>query len=128
MNLSPRWVDYLAKHGYKATYWAEVGSVGAMDLEIVEFARVNDCVILTNDLDFGTVLSITGGVKPSVVQIRANDIRPESIGDHVVLALTQAEKELEAGALVTVLSMKSRIRILPLFKQEQNENENEGLS
>ena len=117
MNLSPSWVGYLVERGYSTVYWADVGDIGAPDLEIVEYARNNDCVILTNDLDFGTILSITKGSKPSVVQIRANDVRPDVIGEKVVLALTQAEKALDAGALVTVLPSRSKIKILPLINR-----------
>jgi predicted nuclease of predicted toxin-antitoxin system len=120
MNLSPRWVEYLAEHGFVAVHWLTVGAPDAKDVEIIEFARANDYVVLTNDLDFGAILAVTKGAKPSVVQIRANDVRSEAIGEQVVLALGQVESELVAGALVTILPERTRLRILPLLSRKKN--------
>jgi predicted nuclease of predicted toxin-antitoxin system len=119
MNLSPRWVEYLAERGFTVTHWSTVGAPDAADAEIIEFARANDHVVLTNDLDFGAILAVTKGAKPSVVQIRTNDVRPEAIGEQVVLALRQAESELMAGALVTILPERARLRILPLLNRDK---------
>jgi len=66
------------------------------------FAKVNGHVVLTHDLDFGAILAATQGDKPSVVQIRSEDVSPEAIGGSVVDALRQMAAELNAGALLTV--------------------------
>jgi len=44
------------------------------------YARTHDFVVLTHDLDFGAILAATHGDKPSVVQIRAEDVSPDVIG------------------------------------------------
>ena len=49
------------------------------------FAAANDFVVLTHDLDFGSILAATQGKKPSVVQIRAEDVSPDVIGAPVAL-------------------------------------------
>jgi predicted nuclease of predicted toxin-antitoxin system len=120
MNLSPRWVEYLTARGFVVIHWLTAGAPDAKDAEIIEFARTNDYVVLTNDLDFGAILAVTKGAKPSVVQIRANDVRPEAIGRQIVLALRQVESELVAGALVTILPERTRLRILPLLSRKRN--------
>jgi hypothetical protein len=51
-------------------------------------------VVLTHDLDFGTILAVTQGEKPSVVQIRSEDVSPDVIGKPVVNALRQMTAEL----------------------------------
>lgn len=79
------------------------------------FARINDYVVLTHDLDFSAILAATHGTKPSVVQIRSEDIGPEVIGRPVIKALFEMSAELESGALVTVDPNRSRLRILPLM-------------
>jgi predicted nuclease of predicted toxin-antitoxin system len=56
--------------------------------------------------------------KPSVVQIRGDDLRPVSIGNQVVMALRQMRTELEEGALVTLDSKRTRLRLLPLRKKD----------
>jgi predicted nuclease of predicted toxin-antitoxin system len=94
MNIAPRWARFLAEAGIQAVHWSSVGSADAPDSEIMAYARANDCVILTQDLDFTALLAITQGRKPSVAQIRADDTSPETIGRDVVMALRQAKKEL----------------------------------
>jgi predicted nuclease of predicted toxin-antitoxin system len=115
MNLAPRWADYLTTNGFEAEHWSNIGTPEATDLEIMQYAKRTDSVVLTNDLDFSAILATTGGYKPSVAQIRANDVRPETIGKQVVDALLQAAEELNSGALVTVLPSLSKVRILPLL-------------
>jgi predicted nuclease of predicted toxin-antitoxin system len=75
-------------------------------------------IILTNDLDFGIALATTNTEKPSVVQIRGDDLRPVSIGSQVVLALRQMQTELAEGALVTIDPKRTRFRLLPLRKNQ----------
>lgn len=78
------------------------------------YAATHQCVVLTHDLDFGTILAATGGSKPSVVQLRSDDVRPEAIGAQVVAALRQMSRELGEGALLTVETNRNRLRVLPL--------------
>lgn len=79
------------------------------------YARVNSCVVLTHDLDFSSILAATHGAKPSVVQIRAVDVNPDVIGNKVISALRQVQVELEEGALLTIDTGRTRIRLLPLL-------------
>jgi predicted nuclease of predicted toxin-antitoxin system len=78
------------------------------------FAAANDFVVLTNDLDFSAILATTHGEKPSVVQIRSEDVSPDVIGKQVIAALCQMADELRDGALLTVDPMRTRLRVLPL--------------
>ena len=113
MNLSPLWKNFLVRAGIEAEHWSELGSARAHDAEIVEFAGDKGFTILTRDLDFGAFLVSTGRVKPSVIQIRAEDARPDAIGRQVAAALRQFSAELEVGALVTVAQNRTRWRMLP---------------
>lgn len=115
MNLSPRWVDALGNAGVEATHWSSLGANNALDSEIMSYARTNDYVVLTHDLDFSAILAATQGEKPSVVQIRAEDVSPEAIGSQVIIALRQMVTELEDGALLTVDPNRTRMRVLPLY-------------
>ncbi len=78
---------------------------------------MNGCVILTHDLDFGAILAATHLEKPSVLQIRAEDLYPGVIGKLIVNALILGQNELEAGALITVDSKRTRLRLLPFPSQ-----------
>lgn len=114
MNLSPHWVDVLADVGIEAAHWSTLGAYNAPDSEIMAYASANNCVVLTHDLDFGAILAATHGEKPSVVQIRAEDVSPDVIGKQIVIALRQMASELEEGALLTVDPNRTRLRLLPL--------------
>jgi len=114
MNLSPRWVSVLANAGIDAAHWSTLGAINAPDSEIMAYARVNNYIVLTHDLDFGAILAATHGEKPSVVQIRAEDVSPDVIGPQVVAALQQMASELEEGALLTIDPNRTRMRVLPL--------------
>jgi predicted nuclease of predicted toxin-antitoxin system len=116
MKLSPRWVAVLADAGFEATHWSTVGARNAPDSEIMAYAHATNCVVLTHDLDFGAILAATQGKKPSVVQVRAEDVSPDVIGEQVVTALRQMAMELDDGALLTVDPIRTRLRILPLAK------------
>ena len=117
MNLSPRWISALAAAGFESMHWSTLGARNAPDIEIMAFAAANDFVVLTHDLDFGSILAATQGKKPSVVQIRAEDVSPDVIGAPVVSALRQMADELELGALVTVDPNRTRLRVLPLLRR-----------
>jgi len=117
MNLSPRWIPLLNEAGMKAVHWSEIGRPNAADSEIMIYARTNDCIVLTHDLDFSAILSATQGARPSVVQIRSEDVSPDVIGVQVIAALHQMQEDLAAGALLTVDPHRTRLRLLPLLKQ-----------
>lgn len=114
MNLSPRWVGLLTGAGIEATHWSAVGAKNAPDAEIMAYALANGFVVLTHDLDFSAILAATRGEKPSVVQLRADDVSPDVIGGQVLIALRQMDAELQEGALITVDPNRTRLRLLPL--------------
>lgn len=116
MNLSPRWVSVLEQAGFSATHWSTLGALDAPDSEIMRYALEHDAVVLTHDLDFGAILAATHGQKPSVVQIRANDVSPNAISPQVLAALRQMTSELEQGALLTVDANRTRLRLLPFAR------------
>ena len=118
MNLSPRWIGVLADAGIEAAHWSSLGANNAPDPDIMAYASANDYVVLTHDLDFGAILAATHGEKPSVVQIRAEDVSPDAIGKQVIIALRQMASDLEDGALLTVDPNRTRLRVLPLHPRE----------
>lgn len=58
MNLSPRWVKVLAGAGISSMHWSTAGPTNARDPVIIEYA--------------------TQDKKPSVIQIRSDDVSPEA--------------------------------------------------
>ena len=114
MNISPRWVKFLQANNIEAMHWLDCGAPNATGSEIMTYARENDFIAFTHDLDFSTLLAYSKEKKPSVIQLRTNDICPEASGNAIIGALRQMRTELEAGALLTIDPKRSRIRLLPL--------------
>jgi predicted nuclease of predicted toxin-antitoxin system len=114
MNLSPRWAEFLTEAGHTAHHWISIGAGNAPDIEILEYASHIGAVILTQDLDFGTILALSGSRSPSVIQVRAQATLPTDIGPQVLNTLQVAEQHLQSGALVTLTPAAYRISVLPL--------------
>jgi predicted nuclease of predicted toxin-antitoxin system len=114
MNLSAEWVAVFESEGWRAVHWSHVGDPRAEDSEIMDWARANQYVVLTHDLDFTAALALTGSSGPSVIQVRTQRVLPEHLRKILVTAIQTYEQELIAGSLVVVEALRSRVRILPL--------------
>jgi predicted nuclease of predicted toxin-antitoxin system len=114
MNLSPGWAGYLTGNGIEAVHWSFIGSPDTLDSEIMTYARTHDFTVLTNDLDFGYILAITHGKKPSVIQMRTGALRHDRIGSIVMSAIRTLAADIDKGALVTIDPRKARVSLLPL--------------
>lgn len=114
MNLSPAWIAVLRDGGHEAAHWSDIGDPTASDSLIMSVAAEQGAVVLTSDLDFGSILAAAGTSGPSVIQIRAADLRPGSLGEFVLRAIERVADELASGALVTVEPGRTRLRVLPL--------------
>lgn len=116
MNLSPQWCPALRKHGHECVHWSDVGDARASDRVIMDWAQRNGHVVLTHDLDFGTLLALTQAAAPSVIQVRTQDVLPAALEALVASLLRAHEGALAAGALVVLDEARSRVRILPLSR------------
>jgi predicted nuclease of predicted toxin-antitoxin system len=114
MNLSPDWVEVFTATNIESIHWSNIGNPAAKDTVLMTYAQVNNYIVFTNDLDFGTLLAIQQVNLPSVIQVRTQDLLPANIGNLVISALQQFRLELERGALVTIDSSRLRVRILPI--------------
>jgi predicted nuclease of predicted toxin-antitoxin system len=114
MNLSPKWAGFLNGNGIEAVHWSFIGSPDAPDSEIMTYAKTYDFTVLTKDLDFGYILAITHGKKPSVIQIRTGALGHGRIGAVVLGAIKLLAADIDKGALVTIDPRKTRVTLLPL--------------
>jgi len=117
MNIPAAWLPVLAAAGIEALHWRAIGAANAADVLIMEWARVNGYSVFTHDLDYSALLFATRASAPSVIQIRAQDVRPEAASAYVLFALRNASAAIEKGALLTIDPRKHRIHFLPLRPQ-----------
>jgi predicted nuclease of predicted toxin-antitoxin system len=114
MNLSPEWLPYLRRSGWRVHHWKDLGEETAGDDEILGWARNHEAVVFTQDLDFVQLLHASGAAGPSVVLLRIADELDEHLRQHVASIIHRAEKELRRGALLTIKEKGARVRDLPL--------------
>jgi len=114
MNIPFKYADLLTKRDIKCIRWSDIGAPNATDVEIMEYARNNDFIILTFDLDFSAILSVTHELKPSVAQIRASVLHAEKAADLISTALFRNADDLQKGAILSIDLKKARSRLLPL--------------
>jgi len=114
MNLSSEWISLLRAAGHQAVHWSEVGDPRAPDADLMRWALMNGYAIFTHDLDFGTMLALSGAHGPSVLQVRCLNVLPDTIGPLVLSLLMTYAAEIERGALVVADERRERVRILPL--------------
>ena len=117
MNLSPDWTAAFAAQNIESAHWSTVGDPRAEDTFIMEYARANDYIVFTHDLDFGTLLALTQAESPSVVQVRTQNILPPHLANTVITVLQANEETLKQGALIVVDEGRARVRILPLQRR-----------
>jgi len=115
MNLSPEWVGCITGAGFEAVHWSTIGAGNAPDAVLMRWARDNEHVVFTHDLDFGILLAHSKEGRPSVIQTRARDLSVNHLGLLLVGALPAHADALERWALVTVDEVRSGIRILPIL-------------
>lgn len=121
VNLAVRWGKMLSDRGIDAVHWTKIGMSNAKDIEIMSYARQNDYSVLTNDFDFSAILVSTRASGPSVIQIRAEDTRPEALLNRVADALIKFSAAIEQGTILTVDSNKTRLHILPFALPENSD-------
>jgi predicted nuclease of predicted toxin-antitoxin system len=119
VNLAIRWANMLSSRGIEAVHWTAIGAANAQDIEIMSYARQNGYSVFTNDLDFSAILVSTRASGPSVIQIRAEDTRPEAHFDRVAEALIKYSVAIEQGTIITIDPYKTRMHILPFALPEK---------
>jgi len=121
VNLAIRWANMLSSRGIETVHWTAIGAANAQDIEIMSYARQNGYSVFTNDLDFSAILVSTRAANPSVIQIRAEDTRPEAHLDRVAEALIKYSAAIEQGTIITIDPHKTRMHILPFALPEKQE-------
>jgi len=77
--------------------------------------------VLTCDLDFSALLATSSATGPSVIQVRTQDVLPESLGPQVVRVLLEQRDALQSGAIITIDEITARVRILPIRRRPGSE-------
>ena len=115
-NIPPLLTGLLKNIGWNAKHAWELKLIGKPDHFIVDFAIQNKLIIITHDLDYGRIVSLSGAKNPSVITFRLDRISVSILFDLISNHRIQLEHYLQLGALLTVDSEKIRYRLLPIEK------------
>jgi len=114
MNIPLSYSTLFNEKGVETIRWSDIGLPNAPDEEIIQYAKINKYVLLTSDLDFSALLSMTHAAKPSIIQMRISIIRADRAVEMIVSAVKRYSSELAQGAILSINPKKARVRLLPL--------------
>ncbi|MFN5763854.1 MAG: DUF5615 family PIN-like protein [Pseudanabaena sp.] len=114
VHISPKTVGDLQKQGYVIMRSSEVLPANAPDINILEFARIENWVVLTQDLDFSMLVALSKYSQPSLITLRLSSAKPDIVTKRLLDVLSQIEKALQEGSAITVQDESIRIRKLPV--------------
>ncbi len=114
LHISPRTVEFLRTLGHDAARISEIIAPDAGDQAVVTEADRQHRVILTQDLDFSSIIALGGRKRPSIISLRLSSSRVEHVNAVLEKVLRTVESELVAGAVVTVEDARIRLRRLPI--------------
>jgi predicted nuclease of predicted toxin-antitoxin system len=84
------------------------------DLEILNYARIENRIILTHDLDFGRLMALSGTKLPSIVIFRLKNMKPDNVNRYCDRIIFRFEDTLKKGAILSVGDKKIRCHLLPI--------------
>lgn len=114
MNISPKTVAALRQQGKDIVRVSELLPVNAPDQEILQLARREDRVVVTQDLDFSALLALGGYGRPSLITLRLSVSDPEAVTRRLLEVLPQVEQRLREGCAVAIEDVAVRVRQLPI--------------
>ena len=100
--------------GWECSHVSELGMHQATDLQIVELAVETKSVVITLDADFHALLAVRRMAAPSVIRLRKEGCRAESLIAIVQPVLLHYAKELQNGCLISVKERKVTCHLLPI--------------
>jgi predicted nuclease of predicted toxin-antitoxin system len=114
VHISPKTVADLQKQGYEIMRSSEFLPANAPDINILEFARTENWVVLTQDLDFSMLVALSRYSQPSLITLRLSSAKPDIVTQKLLDVLPQIEVALQEGSAITIQDDSIRIRKLPV--------------
>lgn len=114
MNISPQTVSDLCAAGWDTVRIPQVLPPTASDEEILEQARNGNRTVVTQDLDFSTLLALGGYDRPSLITLRTSEADPDFVTQRLLDTLPHVEQQLLQGCAVTIEDASYRVRSLPI--------------
>ena len=114
MCVDVRIVRWLLEQGHDAIHLREQGLHRMPNGQIFDKAIYEDRIVITFDLDFAEIASLTKGKKVSVILFRLRNTRSYQVIERLSIVLKESLNALQKGAIVVVEESRHRVRYLPV--------------
>ena len=114
VHISPLTVADLKAQGYDIVRTTDLLSPTASDAKILELARLENRIVVTQDLDFSMLIALGKYDQPSLITLRLSSAQPSLITQKLLDILPQLKYELLEGVALTINDKSIRIRKLPI--------------
>ncbi len=114
VHISPLTVAALKRQGYDIGRSTDFLPANAADIEILEFARVENRIVLTQDLDFSMLVALSNYEQPNLITLRLSSAKPDVVTQKLLEVLPNLNQDLIEGSAITIDDNSIRVRKLPI--------------
>ena len=114
MPLSPELAVWLVQQGHDALHASHVGLDRSTDPVILEYARNEQRIVVTADLDYPRLLALTRAEGPGLILFRGGNYSEQETVERLARALETVPHEELPTSIVVVEKERIRRRRLPI--------------
>jgi predicted nuclease of predicted toxin-antitoxin system len=114
MPLSPELVPWLSQKGHDVIHAFQAGLAFSPDEAILEYARKEQRVVITADLDFPRLLALTKAEGPGLILFRGGDYSEHESIERLARALEMIPNQELPKSIIVIEKGRIRRRYLPL--------------
>lgn len=114
VHISPLTIAALKLQGYNIVRTTDLLPATAADIEILNLAKVENRIVLTQDLDFSMLIAISNDGQPSLIILRLSSAKSDLVTQKLLSVLPSLEQELMEGTAITIDDHSVRIHKLPI--------------
>jgi predicted nuclease of predicted toxin-antitoxin system len=119
MPVSASLVDVLQAHGHEGIHAHDMGLDRASDRELLAFARRDNRIIITADLDFPRILALSSAEGPGLILFRGGNYSDAEMRGLLERVLTEIPPEVLEVSVCVVDKRRIRFTRLPLGPRDQ---------
>ena len=119
-------VQNLKRMGWSSVHVGDLGWGAATDETILKAGKDRNAIVVTLDSDFHALLAQSNASAPSVIRIRVQGLKGDGFAQVIQRVVQAVEKELLAGAAVTVTERRLALRRLPLVLRKDIDEATDG--
>ena len=118
MPVSHVLLQVLESHGHEGVHAHQIGSDRASDSELLDIARRENRTIITADLDFPRLLSLSAAEGPGLILFRGGNYSDREMCDLLSRVLQKVSPEVLGKSISVVDKKRVRVTRLPLERKQ----------